>query len=603
MASHGRQPSSSSKFNFHLSGAQHFWSETETAAYATWINTQLANDPDVASHIPIASDGTALFQSLKDGLILAKLINLAGPGTIDESKLNLKPKGPIHITENLRKVLAGATQIGVQVHNVGTEDIMKGTPHLCLGLVWQIIKFGLLGSVSPGGKSLNSSFENLSSKSRNEQTSSRERALLDWLNATLFAAHCPRQVTNFGTDLSDSVALAYLIEHVGQDRSQLNAASLIESEADLAVRAETVLQAAARIDCRQFASAEDIVEGNKNLNLAFVAVLHNAYVASRQTNILRRELEGLKADAQRTTGDKDQNITRLQQRLQEALDDAQRYQADRDEARRQVREAKMQAEDKVNALKQEQEDSNKKIRDLEISNATTQAQVVNLTTERDKAMKWLDESVEYTRKLEQERQAAAAKAAALSEQLQQSNQRAAQLQDQSAQLLNKNMNSLREESARRAKELEDQLESALNEKEALQKELSSSRKRLEEKNQSLATDNAATKELLRAAQQSIADLEQQARTFASEREESSRKQIDLEAKVQALTLERQSLQQQLASKNSLSEQQSQFLEVELSTLKEQLRSIEQRNADLQRQNRSLSQEKQDAADRAKELEE
>lgn len=44
-------------------------------------------------------------------------------------------------------------------------------------------------------------------------------------------------------------------------------------------RAEGVLEEAAKIDCRSFVTAKDIVKGNQKLNLAFVANLFNSYPA------------------------------------------------------------------------------------------------------------------------------------------------------------------------------------------------------------------------------------------------------------------------------------------------------------------------------------
>lgn len=44
-------------------------------------------------------------------------------------------------------------------------------------------------------------------------------------------------------------------------------------------RAELMLQQAARLDCRQFVSPQDVTSGNSKLNLAFVANLYNMHPA------------------------------------------------------------------------------------------------------------------------------------------------------------------------------------------------------------------------------------------------------------------------------------------------------------------------------------
>lgn len=52
-------------------------------------------------------------------------------------------------------------------------------------------------------------------------------------------------------------------------------------EPDLDNRAELMLQQAARLECRQFVSPQDVTSGNSKLNLAFVANLFNMYPTLR----------------------------------------------------------------------------------------------------------------------------------------------------------------------------------------------------------------------------------------------------------------------------------------------------------------------------------
>jgi hypothetical protein len=120
--------------------ATHYISDTEVAAYVNWINTQLAKDDDLKPIFPLPTAGDGLFEACRDGVLLCKLINNSVPNTISEKSLHKKPKTTIHMSENVQKALAGAVRIGCRVHNVGPEDIKNATPHLCLGLIWQIIK-------------------------------------------------------------------------------------------------------------------------------------------------------------------------------------------------------------------------------------------------------------------------------------------------------------------------------------------------------------------------------------------------------------------------------------------------------------------------------
>ena len=49
--------------------------------------------------------------------------------------------------ENLDLALNSASAIGCTVVNIDPSDLMAGKPHLVLGLLWQIIKTGLLADI------------------------------------------------------------------------------------------------------------------------------------------------------------------------------------------------------------------------------------------------------------------------------------------------------------------------------------------------------------------------------------------------------------------------------------------------------------------------
>lgn len=55
--------------------------------------------------------------------------------------------------------------------------------------------------------------------------------------------------------------------------------TLLQQETDDLKRAESMLQQADKLGCRQFVTPADVVSGNPKLNLAFVANLFNKYPA------------------------------------------------------------------------------------------------------------------------------------------------------------------------------------------------------------------------------------------------------------------------------------------------------------------------------------
>ena len=92
---------------------------------------------------------------ISDGLILSKLINDSVPETIDERVLNKpkvvagksRPLNAFQMTENNNIVITSSKGIGCSVVNIGPSDLQEGREHLILGLIWQIIRRGLLSKI------------------------------------------------------------------------------------------------------------------------------------------------------------------------------------------------------------------------------------------------------------------------------------------------------------------------------------------------------------------------------------------------------------------------------------------------------------------------
>ena len=66
------------------------FSEEERTAYVKVINSSLADDPVCKKYLPIDPDSNEVFDRIKDGVLLCKLINKAQEGTIDERVINTK---------------------------------------------------------------------------------------------------------------------------------------------------------------------------------------------------------------------------------------------------------------------------------------------------------------------------------------------------------------------------------------------------------------------------------------------------------------------------------------------------------------------------------
>uniref|UniRef100_A0A8C7BFD2 Plastin 1 n=1 Tax=Neovison vison TaxID=452646 RepID=A0A8C7BFD2_NEOVI len=230
-------------------GTQHSYAEEEKVAFVNWINKALADDPDCKHLLPMNPSDGSLFRSLADGILLCKMINLSEPDTIDERAINKKKLTPFTISENLNLALNSASAIGCRVVNIGAQDLKEGKPHLVLGLLWQIIKVGLLADIEISRNEALITLLNEGEDLEELMKLSPEELLLRWVNYHLTNAGW-RNIKNFSQDI--------------KEKNDLKRAGFMLQEAD-------------KLGCRQFVTPADVVSGNPKLNLAFVANLFNTY--------------------------------------------------------------------------------------------------------------------------------------------------------------------------------------------------------------------------------------------------------------------------------------------------------------------------------------
>ncbi|XP_041984190.1 plastin-2 [Aricia agestis] len=256
-------------------GTTHSVRLEEQMAFSGWINSNLEHDPDLHHLLPIDPEGKRLYDKLKDGLILCKVINHSCPDTIDERAINKKNLTLYTKHENLTLALVSSQAIGCNIVNIDAHDLAKGKPHLVLGLLWQIIRIGLFNQITlehcPGLTEL------LNDQERIEDllALSPEAILLRWVNHQLASAGVTRRCTNFQADVADSEIYSYLLKQIAPDDAGVTLDALRET--DLMRRAEIMLQQAARLRCRAFVTPADVVGGVYKLNLAFVANLFNQH--------------------------------------------------------------------------------------------------------------------------------------------------------------------------------------------------------------------------------------------------------------------------------------------------------------------------------------
>ena len=218
-----------------------------------------------------------IFDECRDGLLLCKLINDSVPDTIDIRVLNMpnakKALNNFQMTENNNIVITSAKAIGCSVVNIGSSDLADGREHLILGLIWQIIRRGLLKHVDikihPELYRLCEEGETIDDLLK----LTPDQILIRWFNYHLKAAGWHRRVANFSKDVADGENYTVLLNQLKPDecsRAPLQAADRLK-------RAEQVLENADKIGCRKYLTPPALVAGNPRLNLAFVANLFNTW--------------------------------------------------------------------------------------------------------------------------------------------------------------------------------------------------------------------------------------------------------------------------------------------------------------------------------------
>lgn len=262
---------------------------SEKSSYVVHINTYLGDDPFLKQFLPLDPATNDLFNLVRDGVLLCKLINVAVPGTIDERAINTKRVlNPWERNENHTLCLNSAKAIGCTVVNIGTQDLVEGRPHLVLGLISQIIKIQLLADLSL--KKTPQLVELVDDNNDVEELMNLapEKVLLKWMNFHLKKGGYEKTVTNFSSDLKDAKAYAYLLNVLAPEHCSTATLDAKDSKE----RAKLVLDHAERMGCKRYLKPEDIVEGSANLNLAFVAQIfhHRNGLSTDSRNISFAEM-------------------------------------------------------------------------------------------------------------------------------------------------------------------------------------------------------------------------------------------------------------------------------------------------------------------------
>lgn len=286
----------------------------EKAAFSDHINTLLEEYEDLFEtdgYLPL--NGLNLIERMRDGVIMAYLFHHLWPGQIDlqqivrgvkmpatataaNSDAPLSPgstatmqKAVFLITANLNCVLAAAKACNLVVVNIGAGDILSMNEDLILGLLWQIIRAGLLRGVDlvvhPELVRLLGPEESLKDFMAGIRP---ETLLLRWFNYHLKKADSGRHVGSWGRDLNDSISFLVLLDQLHLHRHSRSISNEIgrvlaeypsEAVEDRMGRAAAVIRLAEEFGLENcFVRAVDIAQGHPRLTMALAAALFNCHI-------------------------------------------------------------------------------------------------------------------------------------------------------------------------------------------------------------------------------------------------------------------------------------------------------------------------------------
>jgi len=119
----------------------------EARAYCLWINS-LGLEPFVNN----------LFEDLRDGIIILKVMDIVQPGIVDWPKVNTKiPLNKFKKVENCNYAVVLGKQMKFSLVGIGGTDIVDGNQTLTLALVWQLMRAHVLSILKGLGENVDDS--------------------------------------------------------------------------------------------------------------------------------------------------------------------------------------------------------------------------------------------------------------------------------------------------------------------------------------------------------------------------------------------------------------------------------------------------------------
>jgi len=270
----------------------------EVLTFSSFVSDTLQGAGVDSDTLPLdmESEPPALLTALRDGILLAKLVNVLTPGSVDERVLDLEAvPGETKVDEagnhsspakeNLQLALSAAAAHGADLPKDGVLSVIataleEGNPEVTIDTVWAVWRKTLLANLN-----VRRNNDVVVLKTDDEEVKDLagvkpEALLLRWMNHHAKKQGVTEPVTAFGAELADASVFAAVIRSVAPEFCEAlpvdHAASKAAAEADADDLANAVLSAAFGAGVPTWFSSGAITGGIARTQIALAALLFSS---------------------------------------------------------------------------------------------------------------------------------------------------------------------------------------------------------------------------------------------------------------------------------------------------------------------------------------
>jgi len=218
----------------------------EERIFRMWMNSLNIDDTYVNN----------LFEDVRDGVVLLRVMDKVQPGIVSWSKVNMTPKNRFKKVENCNYCVVLAKSMRFSVVNVGGVDLMDGNRTLILGMIWQLMRQHTLNILIQIGGG----------------TKIDDKAIIKWANTTVTEKGKETSMRSF-QDKSLATGhffldLLWCLEERVIDWDLVTAG---ETEEDQLLNAKYIISVARKLGCTVFLAPEDITEVKQKMLMMLTA--------------------------------------------------------------------------------------------------------------------------------------------------------------------------------------------------------------------------------------------------------------------------------------------------------------------------------------------